>query len=208
MPTDKYRNYIKHLTSISEMYETATKRSDGWVYDAEAHGILARAESAIRKICSNPSPYMKRMAKILDSTVSEHVKADRLVGIVKALKGDLEDGYLETFPELVRGEMFENLIEMARHLLEEGYKDAAAVITGSSLESHLHQLCPKHGVPINHTVPDGTIKHKKAEQLNQILRKEGIYTLFDQKQITAWLDLRNNAAHGKYSAYDEQSVAS
>lgn len=33
------------------------------------------------------------------------------------------------------------------------------------------------------------------------------YSLFDQKQITAWLDLRNNAAHGNYTDYDEFQVA-
>jgi hypothetical protein len=30
--------------------------------------------------------------------------------------------------------------------------------------------------------------------------------MLDQKQITAWLDLRNNAAHGKYSAYSDTQV--
>ena len=28
-----------------------------------------------------------------------------------------------------------------------------------------------------------------------------------QKQITAWLDLRNNAAHGKYSEYTQEQVS-
>jgi hypothetical protein len=103
--------------------------------------------------------------------------------------------------------MFEDLNEMAKHLLHEGYKDAAAVIAGSSLESHLHQLSNKYGVQVDHVAPDGASKHKKADQLNQELRKKSVYALFDQKQITAWLDLRNNAAHGNYSAYDEQQVA-
>jgi len=123
MPTDNYQNYIKHLESIAQMYEGATKGNDGWVHDVDAHGILARAESAIRKICSDDSPYTKRMVKILDKLYEERIKAGLLIGIVKALKGDLEDGYLETFPELVRGELFESLNEMAKHLLEEGYKD-------------------------------------------------------------------------------------
>jgi len=207
LPTENYQNYIKHLASISEMYDKAPKRSDGWVYDAEAEGILARAESAIRKICGADSSYIERMTKTLDSLVAEHVKADRIVGIVRALKGDLEDGYLHTFPELVRGEMFESLNEMAKHLLEEGYKDAAAVIAGSSLESHLRQLCVKHGIPLNHIAQGASTKPKKAVQLNQDLRNRSVYSLFDQKQITAWLDLRNNAAHGQYSAYDEHQVA-
>ena len=206
MPNNNYRSYIKHLESIIQMYEKAPKVND-WIYEGTAHGILARSEAAIRKICGDRSPYTERMTKILDSFADEPRQADRIIGIVKALKGDLHDGYLNSFPELVRAEMFENLNDMAKHLLQEGYKDAAAVIAGSSLESHLHQLSIKHGVQVNHTASDGTIKHKKAEQLNQELRKNGAYSLFDQKQITTWLDLRNNAAHGKYSAYDENLVA-
>ncbi len=68
--------------------------------------------------------------------------------------------------------MFENLIEMAEHLMEEGYKDAAAVIAGASLESHLRQLSNKYGVPVEYTAKDGSTKKKKAESLNQRVRKE------------------------------------
>ena len=32
------------------------------------------------------------------------------------------------------------------------------------------------------------------------------YSLFDQKQITAWLDLRNNVAHGHYSRCSPDEV--
>lgn len=32
------------------------------------------------------------------------------------------------------------------------------------------------------------------------------YSLFDQKNVTAWLDLRNNAAHGKYTEYSSEQV--
>ena len=95
---------------------------------------------------------------------------------------------------------------MAEHLLEEGYKDAAAVIAGSSLESQLHQLSNKYGVPLDFALSNGSTRHKRAEQLNQELAKKA-YSLFDQKQITAWLDLRNNAAHGHYSKYSPDDVS-
>ena len=148
------------------------------------------------------------METVLEMLIyNDRVKAGLVVGIVKALKGDLEDGYLQTLPELVRAEMFENFNEMARHLLEEGYKDAAAVIASVSLESHLHRLAVKHGIQLSQTGRDRSIKHKKANQLNQELHKSGAYRLFDQKQLTVWLDLRNNAAHGKYDAYDKDQVS-
>ena len=37
--------------------------------------------------------------------------------------------------------------------------------------------------------------------LNANLVKADTYTKLDQKLITAWLDLRNKAAHGKYDEY-------
>ncbi len=208
MAKETYQDYIKHLESIIQMHEKAPKQNNtGLVYAGDAHGILARAESAISKICNNDSPYTLRMTKILEkASDSEPTKAALLVGIVKALKGELIDGHLQSLPALIRGEMFESLNEMARHLLEEGYKDAAAVIGGTSLESHLQQLAIKNGIATAVTMSDGSVRHKKADQLNQELRKSGAHSLFDQKQITAWLDLRNSAAHGKYSEYNEDQV--
>jgi hypothetical protein len=146
------------------------------------------------------------MRAILDGAYIDPYRAGLVVGIVRALKGDLEDGYLYSFSELVRGEMFETLIEMAEHLVEEGYKDAAAVVAGASLESQLRQLSNKYGISVDYNAKDGNTKKKTAERLNQELGKTA-YSLFDQKQITAWLDLRNNAAHGNYPDYDEVQVA-
>lgn len=206
MSNNIYQQYIKHLDSIVRMYEDATK-DGGELLEDSANGICARAEAAVQKICGDNSPYRERVNVILLAEGMAIIyKAWLIIGILKALKGDLEDGYLYSFPELVRGEMFEEFIEMAEHLLEEGYKDAAGVIAGSSLESHLRQLSNKHGVAVDYTAPDGSIKHKRAEQLNQELGKNA-YSLFDQKQITAWLDLRNNAAHGQYAKYSTDQVA-
>lgn len=205
MAKDTYQNYIKHLESIVRMYKDVTP-DDVLISDSDAQGVLARAEVAINKICGEDSAYTARMRAILEGAYIDRFRAELIVGIVRALKGDLEDGYLYSFSELVRGEMFENLIEMAAHLLEEGYKDAAAVIAGASLESHLRQLSNKNSISIDYTAKDGSTRKKKAEQLNQELGKSA-YRLFDQKQVTAWLDLRNNAAHGNYSEYDEDQVA-
>lgn len=204
MAKDTYRNYIKHLESILQMYKEADP-SDDLIADAEAQGILARAEAAINRICGKDSAYTARTRAILDGAYIDRFRAGLIVGIIKALKSDLEDGYLNSFSELVRGEMFENLLEMAEHLVQEGYKDAAAVIAGASLESHLRELSNKYGIPVDYTAKDGSLKKKKAEHLNQELGKNA-YSLFDQKQITAWLDLRNNAAHGNYGEYDHDQV--
>jgi hypothetical protein len=92
---------------------------------------------------------------------------------------------------------------MADYLLQQGYKDPAAVVAGSVLEEHLRQLCQKNGIAI---VQGGAVP-KKADTLNSDLAGAGIYSKLDQKSVTAWLDLRNKAAHGKYSEYTQDQVA-
>jgi len=85
--------------------------------------------------------------------------------------------------------------------MSEGYKDAAAVILGSVLEEHLRQLCAKTGIAVEQKG-----KPKKADLLNSELAGQSVYSKLDQKSITAWLDLRNKAAHGNYGDYSLDQV--
>ena len=125
----------------------------------------------------------------------------RQIGVAKALLSDIQNGYMESFEELVHGDVFGDFLEMSDHLLDAGYKDAAAVLAGSTLEVHMKKLCGKYGVE---TTSRG--KTKKADLLNSELEKEGAYTKLDQKNITAWLGLRNKAAHGNYAEYTKDQV--
>jgi hypothetical protein len=42
--------------------------------------------------------------------------------------------------------------------------------------------------------------------MNSDLAKAGAYNKNDQKQVTAWAGLRNDAAHGSYSNYTDGEV--
>lgn len=91
-------------------------------------------------------------------------QAIRIAGIVRQLKQDIGDGYLSSTRELLHAETFADFLEMADHLLSEGYKDAAAVIAGSSLEVHLRNLAAKHNLTV-----EINGKAKKADQVNSDL---------------------------------------
>lgn len=127
---------------------------------------------------------------------------DPLRGILQALRGEYEAGYLQSVVELVHADIFADFLDMAHYLLQQGYKDPAAVVAGSVLEAHLRKLCDKHGIAVLRA--DGT--PKKADALNSELTAAGSYSKLDQKSITVWLDLRNKAAHGKYSDYTQEQV--
>lgn len=44
------------------------------------------------------------------------------------------------------------------------------------------------------------------DALNAALAKAGVYNLLVQKQVTAWADLRNKAAHAHWDQYDAEQV--
>ena len=124
-------------------------------------------------------------------------------GILKSIKTEIDNGWLTSLKGLVSAEIFSDFLEMADHLLKENYKDPAAVMIGSVLEEHLRQLCIKHSIPTDEAKSG---KPKKADLLNSELAGAGVYNKLDQKNVTAWLDLRNKAAHGKYAEYNHQQV--
>jgi hypothetical protein len=125
-----------------------------------------------------------------------------LRGILYALRNDYAAGHLQSFVELVHADIFADFLIMAEYLLQQGYKDPAAVVTGSVLESHLRKLCDKNGIPVVRS--DGS--PKKADTLNSELAGVDVYSKLDQKSVTAWLDLRNKAAHGHYTEYTQEQV--
>jgi len=122
------------------------------------------------------------------------------LAILSAIQDEIATGWVRNLKGLITAEVFTDFLDMSRHLLDEKYKDPAAVMIGSVLEEHLRHLANNHGVSIEITTAKG-LAPKKADSLNADLVKANVYGILEQKNITAWLDLRNKAAHGKYSEY-------
>ncbi|WP_411811953.1 hypothetical protein ACLB9Y_00940 [Chryseobacterium scophthalmum] len=167
----------------------------------ERQSLVTRAISAIHRISGQYSTYSSEIDRILKGNPDLHLHTSFIIGITQALRDDLNLGYIQSLTEIVHAEVFSEFIDMAKHLCVNGYKDPAAVIAGSTLESHLKKLATKYVIPLE--VADRPVK---AEKLNQDLAKIPAYSLLDQKNVTAWLDLRNKAAHGNYGDYNIDQV--
>ena len=87
-------------------------------------------------------PYFKSMHSNCYNHVSE------VVGILKAVEHDINTGMLLNFRSLLQAEIFSDFLEMAEHLLREGYKDAAAVILGTVLEDSLRKISDSNSIAI------------------------------------------------------------
>lgn len=211
------------MISIANTDQTLIQRLEALI--KKAHSV----RPGFNSYYANPSDYAELQSQglaLLTSTLSpehsytksfkEHTCTPELekkmeyiqaaAGILKAFLEDVKNGYLISYRELINAGIFSDFADTAEYLLDENYKDAAAVIIGSVLEEHLRKLCVKANISLEENSPDGTGRPKKADVLNAELRKAEVYLLTQQKSITGWLHIRNLAAHGKYGEYQHDEV--
>jgi hypothetical protein len=163
--------------------------------------LISRLSNTIFRLSPSGTLHRTNLDRLMHRYGDSPVVIQSLVGALNALRRDYETGHLSSFEELVHANTFSGFIEMAEYLHGAGYKDAAAVITGSVLEQHLRELCSRNGIST-----DAGGKTKKAETLNTDLAGQAVYSKLDQKNVTSWLGLRNDAAHGNYANYTAEQV--
>jgi hypothetical protein len=207
MTQEKILSRIEGLLSIAD---SATKRTyeASYVRYVGNEGFFefrAASLSLFESLTGINGSFYKEFRAATDNNRLTSLQAG--VGVLKAFKQEVKEGWFQSFKGLVSAEIFTDFLDMSSHLLQEGYKDPAAVMIGSVLEEHLRQLCDKND--IDTFIADaktGKEIPKKADRMNNDLAVANVYNKLYQKNILGWLDLRNKAAHGHYSEYDARQV--
>ena len=134
-----------------------------------------------------------------------------IVGIFGAAYEDFKNGLLDDLQLRIEGGVACDYLRQAELLMDDK-EDVdysyipAAVLTGAVLEKSLRTLCDKQEPPID--VNNETGKPKKAQRMLDDLKKVGVFTPVEAKQVEAWLAIRNSAAHGKDDEFTRSDVAS
>jgi hypothetical protein len=170
-------------------------RSPEYVPYSETAGWGTNVLSLFRQAFGESNVHTQHFQKAFDSFSGYVSSFKTLHALFSAAREDFEGGYIFTLQGLVKAEVLTDALEQAQDLLKAGYKDPACVLIGVSLEVAIKHLAGKHSVPLT-----------KLDRMNSELGKIGAYNMAKQKQVTAWADLRNKAAHGEWSAYTATDV--
>ncbi len=123
-----------------------------------------------------------------------HYRFRVLNSVFRSAKEQFEGGYLFDVQNLVHAEVFSNELEQAEHFLNNKYDVAAAVTVGVVLETTIKKLCTLQSPPID--LHGSNDKGKKTDTLITDLKTAGVYNEAVAKQLRAWMNVRNDAAHG------------
>lgn len=205
MKLDDVIKRVEQLIGMGNIVLGTRRTSDLMAYVdwGQQKGFRSAGLSFLERTYGLDHPYAKEFSKYTDGATPCCVEAG--LGILHAVKNEILGGWLFTVKGLVSAEIFSDFLDMATYLLHENYKDPAAVVTGSVLEEHLRQLCNKNNIPIA-LLQGEKMLPKKADRMNGDLSSANVYNKLDQKNVTAWLDLRNKAAHGQYTEYSKEQV--
>lgn len=159
---------------------------------------VADAESALHQVFPPEHPVRKQWAERLAGAkgqewlVRETARVDALRAIFSSAAGQLRAGRLSTLADGIRAEDANELLDQADALTAAGHHLAGAVVAGGALETVLRHLCSKYGI-----VPAGNGSIAKYQQSMATSRKAGteVISTGDEKQVLAWGDFRNEAAH-------------
>ncbi|MBD3796009.1 MAG: DUF4145 domain-containing protein [Epsilonproteobacteria bacterium] len=156
-----------------------------------------KAKNLLVSTCGKDSQHYEEFieAEKINPYESSSDPFKRIKAVFTAAMDDYKGGYLVSVKNLIQADVFDSELEQAQELLENGYKLAAAVISGVVLETALRNLCARENINIG-----------KLDKMNADLAKAGIYNKLQQKRITALADIRNSAAHGKPEEFSEDDV--
>ena len=134
--------------------------------------------------------YYWRYDEVCKRNLNSHVNAG--LGVLKAAKSDIDAGFYDSAKMAATKEVFTDFLEMVDHLLENEYKDPAAMLTGAVLEDGLRKIA-EGKVTVKDTDNIGSLNNKLADNR--------VYSNTMRRSIGAWASIRNSADHAKFEEY-------
>ena len=147
--TEKILERIKELIkSGDELCASAggIGRSDNYLDESLFFAWKARSFSLLQNVFGMNHVHYIEFEKGCDSPFLRDAYNGQ--GILRAAKDDIEFGYLGKVEDLISADIFSDFLEMADYLVEKGYKDPAASLTGAVLEDGLKRVCFKNSVEV------------------------------------------------------------
>jgi len=124
------------------------------------------------------------------------------------LRQDYDEGIFTDVAAAIEVEVVADYLTMAEQLFtdEPGPHRhiPAAVLAGAVLEDGLRRLCQRQTPPVDTRKANGD--PKTLNPLIDDLKGVGVFNELKAKQLRAWADIRNAAAHGEFDKFGVQDV--
>lgn len=137
------------------------------------------------------------------SGMSNHYIPDHLVnaciGIFKGAMSDFEGGYLFEVEKSFAGEIFGDLVALAKASMNEGQHTVAAVLASAALEDALKRYALANGL---------NVEGNTMDQVVNALKSKGLVSGPQKALLSAMPKIRNQAMHAEWDKITPQDAGS
>lgn len=132
-----------------------------------------------------------------------------IVGTLQGLKRDYENNMLSSLVQMIEANVTADYMSQAEELFQmtrsgEYIHVPPAVLAGAVLEDSLRRLCQRQTPPISTLKSSG--HPKTLSSLIDDLKSAGLFNELKAKQLRAWVDIRNSAAHGRFDEFKRADI--
>ena len=163
----------------------------------------------LERVLPAKSTLRKRVGVFLELRNSAP-NADEILSTLTATESDFDNGMFDDIEKQIEASISVNYLGQAEMLVRDSDNISnshipAAVLAGVVLEKNLRTLCLKNNPQISLKKAGG--KDKTLNSLINDLKATSVLNEIYAKQLRAWADIRNAAAHGRFTEFSKEQVA-
>ena len=122
-----------------------------------------------------------------------------VAGALQSFRDDIDAGIVGNIQTQAQGEVYGNLVGMAKDAMDGGFKEVAAVLASASLEDSLKKLAEANGLNID---------DKGIPEVISALKGARLVTGSQGKLLQGHYQTRNNAMHASWGKISMEQVGS
>ncbi len=196
---------LNELDGILEKYRELSGMDNGRPSSGtDMIALINKAVSAVKRITGSESDYTLAITAIAEEKEGQPGGTAMVFGVVKALRDDIRQGRYSPAPDPVYFDphAFVGFLNVAMNQLSRGDIRAAAVLAGSTLETHLRKMAARSGLEIE-------------DAAGNILPVSGVITALvgtealgaeEKERVDVWLGIRETASTDGADLLSEDQV--
>ena len=121
------------------------------------------------------------------------------LGVLRSIKTEIELGLIGSLEKQYKGEVFGDLIKMAKESMDNDFKDVAAVLGCAALEDSLKKIAVINGLDV---------EDKGMSEVINALKSIQILQGASASITTSYVKLRNKVFHAEFDKFEKEDVKS
>jgi hypothetical protein len=194
----RFQSLEEQARKIGSVHQGNDTFADPQQFYAWAGSALNAIHGAFGADAAHSITFQTELASVQNNLIWSR-KLSAIVGIFLGAKSDVDGGYFFDLQRSISGELFGNIVALAKGALSEGHHTVAAVLACAALEDALKRYAAAN---------DLDVTGKAMDEVVNALKSKGLVSGAQKALLGAMPRVRNHALHAEWDKITPQDAGS